>query len=115
MRNVTTYLWNNYLGGQSDSRPLGDAILHGIDFDIEATTDLWDHLAKALSALSTPSKKVYLSAAPQCPYLDIHLGKALQTGPFYYVWIQFYYNIDLSYFVNSEDNIQSRNCGIVNT
>uniref|UniRef100_A0A2N9FKZ7 chitinase n=1 Tax=Fagus sylvatica TaxID=28930 RepID=A0A2N9FKZ7_FAGSY len=29
------FLWNNYLGGRSNSRPLGDAVLNGIDFDIE--------------------------------------------------------------------------------
>ena len=34
-RQVATYLWNNYLGGQSSSRPLGPAVLDGIDFDIE--------------------------------------------------------------------------------
>ena len=33
--NVAEYLWNNYLGGQSSSRPLGSAILDGIDLDIE--------------------------------------------------------------------------------
>ena len=31
-RQLATYLWNNFLGGQSDSRPLGDAVLDGIDF-----------------------------------------------------------------------------------
>ncbi|KAK4849463.1 hypothetical protein QYF36_025070 [Acer negundo] len=34
-RSVADYLWNNFLGGQSNSRPLGDAGLDGIDFDIE--------------------------------------------------------------------------------
>ncbi|GLJ20971.1 hypothetical protein SUGI_0383230 [Cryptomeria japonica] len=96
-RNVTTYLWNNFLGGQSDSRPLGDAVLDGIDFDIVATTDLSENLAKAVSALSTPDKKVYLSAAPECPYPDAHLGNALQTGLFDYVWIQFYNNPSCQY------------------
>ncbi|GLJ20992.1 hypothetical protein SUGI_0383680 [Cryptomeria japonica] len=32
---VSSYLWDNFLGGQSDSRPIGDAILDGIDFDIQ--------------------------------------------------------------------------------
>ncbi|GLJ20995.1 hypothetical protein SUGI_0383760 [Cryptomeria japonica] len=73
------------------------AVLDGIDFDIEATTDHWDDLAKAASALSTSSKKVYLSAAPQCPYPDTHLGTALQTGLFDYVWIQFYNNGQCEY------------------
>ncbi|KAL0338979.1 UNVERIFIED_CONTAM: Acidic endochitinase [Sesamum angustifolium] len=34
-RQVATYLWDNFLGGKSSSRPLGDAVLDGIDFDIE--------------------------------------------------------------------------------
>ncbi|GLJ20998.1 hypothetical protein SUGI_0383810 [Cryptomeria japonica] len=104
-QNVATYLWNNYLGGQSDNRPLGDAVLDGIDFDIEATTEHWDDLAKALSALSTSSKKVYLSAAPQCPYPDSHLGTALQTSLFDYVWIQFYNNGQCEYANGDASNL----------
>jgi hypothetical protein len=34
-RIVATYLWNNFLGGHSSTRPLGDAVLDVIDFDIE--------------------------------------------------------------------------------
>ncbi|PHU04954.1 hypothetical protein BC332_25776 [Capsicum chinense] len=37
---------NNFLGGKSSSRPLGDAILDGIDFDIKGGTNKhWDNLA----------------------------------------------------------------------
>ncbi|KAK1409108.1 hypothetical protein QVD17_35633 [Tagetes erecta] len=65
---VADYLWNTYLGGQSSTRPLGDAVLDGIDFDIESGTDqFWSDLAKALIAYNS-QKKVYLSAAPQCPF-----------------------------------------------
>uniref|UniRef100_A0A8R7V1Z1 chitinase n=1 Tax=Triticum urartu TaxID=4572 RepID=A0A8R7V1Z1_TRIUA len=39
-KNVATYLWNNFLGGKSSSRPLNDAVLDGIDFDIEGGTPL---------------------------------------------------------------------------
>ncbi|KAK6135938.1 hypothetical protein DH2020_030321 [Rehmannia glutinosa] len=69
-RQVATYLWNNFLGGKSSSRPLGDAVLDGIDFDIEGGTNQhWDDLARYLSAYSNKGKKVHLSAAPQCPFL----------------------------------------------
>uniref|UniRef100_A0A2N9GC87 GH18 domain-containing protein n=1 Tax=Fagus sylvatica TaxID=28930 RepID=A0A2N9GC87_FAGSY len=34
-KQVANFLQNNYLGGRSNSRPLGDAVLDGIDFDIE--------------------------------------------------------------------------------
>ncbi|KAJ8748463.1 hypothetical protein K2173_003359 [Erythroxylum novogranatense] len=91
-RQVAQYLWDNYLGGQSGSRPLGDAVLDGIDFDIEGgTTEHWDELAKALSGFGG-QKKVYLSAAPQCPFPDTWLNGAIGTGLFDYVWVQFYNN-----------------------
>ncbi|KAJ3695177.1 hypothetical protein LUZ60_000554 [Juncus effusus] len=95
---VAQYLWNNYLSGSSSNRPLGSAILDGIDFDIElGGMSYYDQLAKYLSAYSTSSKKVYLSAAPQCPYPDSHLNSALSTGLFDYVWVQFYNNAPCQY------------------
>ncbi|XP_030535574.1 hevamine-A-like [Rhodamnia argentea] len=97
-RNVADYLWNNFLGGTSSSRPLGDAVLDGIDFDIElGSTNYWDDLARYLSDYSNRGKKVYLTAAPQCPYPDSHLGTALKTGLFNYVWVQFYNNPPCQY------------------
>jgi len=46
-RLVAAYLWNSYLGGTSSSRPLGDAVLDGIDFDIElGSAKFWDNLAR---------------------------------------------------------------------
>ena len=92
-RQVATYLWNNFLGGQSSSRPLGAAVLDGIDFDIiRGTTQHWDELARFLSQYSKPGKKVYLTAAPQCPFPDAYMGAALKTGLFDYVWVQFFNN-----------------------
>ncbi|KZV27058.1 hevamine-A-like [Dorcoceras hygrometricum] len=97
-RQVATYLWNNFLGGTSPSRPLGDAVLDGIDFDIEGGTNLyWDDLARYLSNYGSRGKKVYLTAAPQCPFPDYYIGNALQTGLFDYVWVQFYNNPPCQY------------------
>ena len=46
-REVAAYLWNTYLGGTSSSRPLGDAVLDGVDFDIEkGGAKFWDSLAR---------------------------------------------------------------------
>nr|GFD57622.1 acidic endochitinase-like [Tanacetum cinerariifolium] len=77
---VADYLWNTYLGGQSGSRPLGSAVLDGIDFDIEQGTDqYWSDLANALKAYGS-QKRVYLSAAPQCPFSPNQLLTAINTG-----------------------------------
>ncbi|KAJ3684927.1 hypothetical protein LUZ61_014091 [Rhynchospora tenuis] len=97
-QSVAQYLWNNYLGGTSSNRPLGNAVLDGIDLDIElGGTNYYDILSKSLSSYSSKGRKVYLSAAPQCPYPDAHLGQALSTGLFDYVWVQFYNNQPCEY------------------
>uniref|UniRef100_J3L625 chitinase n=1 Tax=Oryza brachyantha TaxID=4533 RepID=J3L625_ORYBR len=100
-RQVAAYLWNNYLGGTSPSRPLGDAVMDGIDFDIESGGGLyWDDLARYLKAYSRQGRSkppVYLTAAPQCPFPDASLGAALRTGLFDYVWVQFYNNPPCQY------------------
>ncbi|KAK6239776.1 hypothetical protein QUC31_005245 [Theobroma cacao] len=108
-RQVATYLWNNFLGGRSPTRPLGPAVLDGIDFDIElGTKQHWDDLARYLKGYSKQSsKKVYLTAAPQCPFPDAFLGSALNTGLFDYVWVQFYNNPSCQYSssdINSFDD-----------
>ncbi|XP_071903529.1 cysteine-rich receptor-like protein kinase 25 isoform X1 [Coffea arabica] len=108
-RQVANYLWNNFLGGQSRSRPLGHAVLDGIDFSIESGTGLyWDNLARALSGFSS-QKKVYLSAAPQCPFPDADLSTAISTGLFDYVWIQFYNNGQCQYSTNADNLIAAWN------
>ncbi|KAF3432892.1 hypothetical protein FNV43_RR23994 [Rhamnella rubrinervis] len=104
-KQVSDYLWSNFLGGQSGSRPFGDAVLDGIDFDIEETTEYWDELARSLNEHSEATK-VYLAAAPQCPYPDSHLDGAIQTGLFDYVWVQFYNNPECQYSGNA-DNLLS--------
>ncbi|KAK9280228.1 hypothetical protein L1049_013915 [Liquidambar formosana] len=103
---VANYLWNNFLGGQSSSRPLGDAILDGIDFDIVVgSTQYWDDLAKALAEFKQ-QRTVYLTAAPQCPFPDKWLGDALATGLFDYVWVQFFNNPPCQYSGNA-DNLKN--------
>ncbi|XP_020210625.1 hevamine-A [Cajanus cajan] len=104
-RNVSSFLWNTFLGGKSSSRPLGDAVLDGIDFDIElGSTQNYDHLARFLKAYS---KRVYLSAAPQCPIPDRFLGTALDTALFDFVWVQFYNNPPCQYANGNISNLVS--------
>ncbi|XP_037409745.1 acidic endochitinase-like [Triticum dicoccoides] len=90
-RQVAMYLWNTFLGGtRSSSRPLGDAVLDGIDFDIEkGGSKFWGDLARDLKNLD---KGVLLSAAPQCPFPDQWDDGAIRTGLFDFVWVQFYNN-----------------------
>ncbi|XP_062156147.1 acidic endochitinase-like [Alnus glutinosa] len=106
-RKLANYLWNNFLGGVSYSRPLGAAILDGIDFAIDTGTNQhWDELAKALAEFR-PQKNVFLTAAPQCPFTDENrLAAALNTGLFDYVWIQFYNNAQCEY-LGSADKLKS--------
>ncbi|KAJ9679656.1 hypothetical protein PVL29_021550 [Vitis rotundifolia] len=72
---VANYLWNNFLGGQSSSRPLGDAVLDGIDFDIKlGSTQYWDDLAR-------------------------------KEGLFDYVWVQFYNNAPCQYTTGNTNKL----------
>ena len=87
-------------------RPLGDAILDGNDFDIEGGTPLhWDDLARFLKGYSNSGRRVYLTAAPQCPFPDAWVGGALNTGLFDYVWVQFYNNAPCQYASGSTTNL----------
>jgi chitinase len=97
---VAKHLWNYYLGGSSRSRPFGTAVLDGIDFDIELGSRAhYDDLARYLKGYSNRKgeKKVFITAAPQCPFPDRMLGEALRTGLFDRVHVQFYNNPVCSY------------------
>ncbi|KAL7193490.1 hypothetical protein ACSBR2_025159 [Camellia fascicularis] len=103
-RKVADYLWNNFLGGQSNTRPLGDAILDGIDFAIiVGSTQYYDDLAKALSSKTN----VYLTAAPQCPFPDKWLSASLNTGLFDSVSIQFYNNPVCEYSTSDPNSFKN--------
>uniref|UniRef100_A0ACD5YNU6 Uncharacterized protein n=1 Tax=Avena sativa TaxID=4498 RepID=A0ACD5YNU6_AVESA len=103
---LAQYIWDSYLGG-TGKRPLGDAVLDGVDFDIESgNPDYYGALAAHLKSYSGQGgKKVYLSAAPQCPFPDASVGKALETGLFDYVWVQFYNNPPCQYTPGSTANL----------
>jgi chitinase len=74
--------------------------LDGIDFDIELGSRAhYDDLARYLKGYSNRKgeKKVFITAAPQCPFPDRMLGEALRTGLFDRVHVQFYNNPVCSY------------------
>ncbi|TVU00600.1 hypothetical protein EJB05_53963, partial [Eragrostis curvula] len=96
---VADHLWDLYLGGRSKSRPFGNAVLDGIDFDIELGSNKhYDDLARYLKDYRKKGKKkVWITAALQCPFPDRMLGEALRTGLFDRVHVQFYNNRVCSY------------------
>lgn len=87
-------VWNLFLGGSSSIRPFGNAVLDGVDLDIEGGGPTgWNSFATTLLGhYSGASKKYYLSAAPQCPFPDANLGTVLNAVPFDQVFVQFYNN-----------------------
>ncbi|KAL7613808.1 acidic endochitinase SE2 [Lactuca sativa] len=100
------YIWNTFLGGQSSSRPFGDVVFDGINFNIEAGSgsgQFWADVATSLKVHSSSSqaqlqKKLYLSAAVPCLFpADAHLG----VGLFDYVWVRFYNNRQCEYGANA--------------
>ncbi|VEU23494.1 DEKNAAC104467 [Brettanomyces naardenensis] len=90
-------LWY-YFGPVSDPsivRPFGDTVLDGFDFDIEGGSGVGlTAVANELRAnfATDPSKQYYLSAAPQCPENDAHVGTLLNEADIDYAFIQFYNN-----------------------
>ncbi|KAL3574874.1 hypothetical protein D5086_022975 [Populus alba] len=73
-----------------------------------ASGQFWDDLARALNGFSQ-QKKVYLAAAPQCPFPDAHLDTAIKTGLFDYVWVQFYNNPPCQYSGNANNLLSAWN------
>lgn len=61
---LAEYIWNHYLGGESDSRPLGPAEVDGIDLDIEqGSSAYYAHFVRTLRNLASGwHKHLYLSA-----------------------------------------------------
>ncbi|GKV15948.1 hypothetical protein SLEP1_g26671 [Rubroshorea leprosula] len=91
------------IGGGAGS----NVLLDGIDFDIEGGTNVyWDDLARYLSGYSKKGKRVYLTAAPQCPFPDVWIGGALKTDLFDYVWVQFYNNPPCQYSSGDIANLE---------
>ncbi|KAG0284591.1 Chitinase 1 [Linnemannia gamsii] len=88
-------IWDLFLGGASETRPFGDAVLDGIDLDLESGQN-FGYVA-FVDSLRTKfagggGRKYYITAAPQCPYPDIATKDALEHSWFDLVWVQFYNN-----------------------
>jgi chitinase len=93
--------WDLFLGGQSNFRPFTTATLDGVDLDLEngRTAHYGAYVTRLRELMRTdPSRRYYVTAAPQCPFPDGALGpaagKALGEVPrlFDYLFVQFYNN-----------------------
>ncbi|KAF9544688.1 Chitinase 1 [Mortierella hygrophila] len=94
-RDFAHTIWNLFLGGSSGTRPLDDAILDGVDLDIEggSTIGYPAFIAELRSLFAADSRKqYYISAAPQCPFPDAYLGATLQSAWVDMVFVQYYNN-----------------------
>ncbi|KAL2654211.1 hypothetical protein R1flu_022339 [Riccia fluitans] len=96
--NVAHYLWDNYLGGSSDSSPMGAVKLDGIDLDIEmGGSEYYTDLISSLRRIGREQnyKTLYITAAPECSFPDFNLGPGdgtvLSSGVDM-IFIQFYNN-----------------------
>lgn len=90
---VADYLWNNYLGGESDSRPLGDAVLDGVELHIHhGNVTYLDDLARDLAAYN-----ILLAATPECPLPDAALDAVIRTGVINYTRVEFFDNPPCQY------------------
>jgi len=93
-------LWDMVFEGNSSLRPFGEAVLDGVDLDIEGgSTTGYPTFVKAIrSRMQVSNKNYIISGAPQCPYPDAYLGpapgKALDDAgsSFSYASVQFYNN-----------------------
>jgi len=92
--NFAGTLWNLFGEGNSDTRPFGDSIIDGFDFDIEnGDSTGYAALAKKLREyFKSGSKDYYLSAAPQCVYPDKSVGDLLENADIDFAFVQFYNN-----------------------
>ncbi|ORZ01264.1 glycoside hydrolase superfamily [Syncephalastrum racemosum] len=79
------WMWNKFLGGQDRtlSRPFGDVILDGLDFDPEASDpsgyDRLIHVLRTLFKTQYPVRSYLITAAPQCPDLEDYKDNAMHT------------------------------------
>ncbi|KAJ2656454.1 Chitinase 2 [Coemansia sp. RSA 1200] len=88
-------IWNMFLGGNSQTRPFDDAVLDGIDLDIEGGSSVgYVRFVQRLRErfIESPGRRFYVTAAPQCFYPDFYSGPILDNAYLDMVFVQFYNN-----------------------
>ncbi|KAF9036504.1 class III chitinase [Hymenopellis radicata] len=93
-RTFANTIWNLFLGGSSDTRPFGNAVLDGVDLDIEGgTSSGYPAFVNEIRSLSSgANKQYYITAAPQCVFPDSALGGVLNSANFDAIYGEFYNN-----------------------
>lgn len=80
--------------GYTGPRPLGNVILDGFDLDIENNVGAYNYIFliwKLRELFETaPTRKFYISGAPQCVVPDASMGDMIFNSPFDYLFIQYY-------------------------
>ncbi|KAG1470167.1 hypothetical protein G6F56_002840 [Rhizopus delemar] len=84
-------IWDIFGGGSSSTRPFGDAIIDGIDLDIEGGPST-GYTAFVNALRSKWGSSFIVGAAPQCPFPDAILGSVINAVAMDYVNVQFYNN-----------------------
>ena len=84
-------IWNIFLGGSNSTRPFGEAVLDGINLDIEGggSTGYAAFVSRIRSHAEGANKQYYITAAPQCPFPDANLGAVINAVGFDAVYVQF--------------------------
>jgi chitinase len=94
-------VWDMFLGGEGEVRPFGDQSLDGVDLDIEGGGPAgYAAFARRLRAIMDEAGDGdrLITAAPQCPFPDAHLGPSPGSAlgdaaeAFDYLFVQFYNN-----------------------
>ncbi|SAM09529.1 hypothetical protein [Absidia glauca] len=87
-------VWDLFLGGSSSTRPFGEAVLDGVDLDIEGGgSNYYDtFLTQLRSHFTNAEKKYYVTAAPQCVYPDANLRATISENSIDALYVQFYNN-----------------------
>ncbi|KAI8318495.1 glycoside hydrolase, partial [Martensiomyces pterosporus] len=88
-------IWDLFLGGNSQQRPFDEAVLDGIDLDIEGGSSVgYVRFVQRLRErfIESPGRRFYTTAAPQCPYPDFYSGPILDNAYLDMVFVQFYNN-----------------------
>ncbi|KAJ1976600.1 Chitinase 2 [Dimargaris verticillata] len=92
-KRVAQEIWDMFLGGQGDTRPFGDAVLDGLDLDIEKNDAVgYTDFIKTMRDLyaSDKNKKYYMAAAPLCHYPDLVMPMTYNEAWFDMIFVQFY-------------------------